>query len=260
MNAAWSIRSSYVPPRAAFGQMLRTEWLMMVRQRVVLGVGVGLPLILLVIFNAIPSFRSPSQQLGGLTPLDVYLPILIAMLLMNIGLFGMPPIMAGYREAGILRRLSTTPVLPSWVLAVQLILNFCLAVVSVVIMLVLGITAYGLSAPRNPAGFVLACLLSILALFALGLWVASVARTSRAASLIGAAFFYPLLFFAGMWLPQQAMSPGLRTVSQYSPLGASVQALQSSVQGQFPPARPLLVMAGWAIVLGYLAVRTFKWE
>jgi ABC-2 type transport system permease protein len=260
MNTTWSIRPARVPPRGAFGQLLRTEWLTIFRQRATLWASLVLPALLLVIFGLIPAFHHSSQALGGLTLLDVYLPILIALALMGVGLFVLPPILAGYREMGILRRLSTTPVPPSWVLAVQLILSLCLAVVSIVIMLVLGRVAFGLSAPRNPVGFLVAWLLSLLALLALGLWIAAIARTSRAAGMIGAAFYYPLLFFAGIWLPQQVMAPPLRDISHYVSLGASVQALQSAMQGSFPPASSLLVMAGWAIVFGFAAVRSFKWE
>lgn len=260
MNTTWSIRPASVPPRAAFGQLLRTEWLTMFRQRNALIAGLGLPTLLLVIFGCIPAFHHTYKSLGGLTPLEVYLPILIAMSLLSVGLYGLPPILAGYRELGILRRLSTTPLPPSWVLAAQLILNFCLAVVAIVIVLVLGIAAFGLNAPRNPVGFLVACLLSVLALFALGLWIAAVARSSRAANLIGAAFFYPLLFFAGLWVPQEFMAGPLRDISHYTSLGASVQALQSAVRGSFPPASALLVMAIWAIVFGLAAIRSFKWE
>jgi ABC-2 type transport system permease protein len=260
MNTTWSIRPAQVPPRAAFGQLLRTEWLTIFRQRTALMAGLGLPTLLMVVFGSIPAFRHPLTELGGLSLLDVYLPILIAMALMSVGLYSLPPILAGYREMGILRRLSTTPLPPSWVLAVQLILNFCLSVVSIAIVLVLGVAAFGLNVPRNPVGLLVACLLSILALFALGLWIAAVARTGKAANLIGAAFFYPLLFFAGLWVPQQVMAPPLRDISHYTSLGASVQALQSAVQGSFPAASSLLVLAGWAIVFGFAAVRSFKWE
>ena len=51
-----------------------------------------------------------------------------------------------------------------------------------------------------------------------------------------------------------------RDVSDYTPLGASVQAIQDSVQGTFPPAAALLTMAAYTIMFGYLAVRTFRWE
>jgi ABC-2 type transport system permease protein len=253
-------RTTWVPPRAAFGQLIRTEWLTMVRQKTVLWAGLGLPTVLLVIFGLIPAFHHSIGALGGLTLLDVYLPIVIATGVMGVGLYGLPPILASYRELGILRRLSTTPVRPSWLLAVQLVVNLALAVVSIVIVLVLGTAAFGLSAPKNPGGFLVAWLLSVLALFTMGLWIGSIARTGKAAGLIGAAFFYPFMFFSGMWLPQGLMPAVLRDISHYTSLGASVQALQSAMQGSFPPGSSLLVMAVWAIAFGVAAVRSFKWE
>jgi hypothetical protein len=30
--------------------------------------------------------------------------------------------------------------------------------------------------------------------------------------------------------------------------------------GPFPPAEPLLVMAAWAVIFGWLSVRMFKWQ
>src|ERR1017187_1523366 len=45
-----------------------------------------------------------------------------------------------------------------------------------------------------------------------------------------------------------------------TPLGASVAAIQDSMQGQFPPAEPLLVLAGYALVFGFIAKRFFRWE
>jgi len=32
------------------------------------------------------------------------------------------------------------------------------------------------------------------------------------------------------------------------------------MQGHFPPARPLLVMAAYAVGFGVLAIRLFRWE
>ena len=53
----------------------------------------------------------------------------------------------------------------------------------------------------------------------------------------------------------------LRTVSDLTGLGAAVHAMDiSMLTGQFPPAETLLVMAALAVVLGWLAVRMFKWE
>lgn len=51
-----------------------------------------------------------------------------------------------------------------------------------------------------------------------------------------------------------------RAVSDYSPLGAAVQAFQDAINGAFPPIRFLAVLAGYAAVFGYAAVRQFAWE
>ena len=44
------------------------------------------------------------------------------------------------------------------------------------------------------------------------------------------------------------------------PLGAAVDALQDSMFQGFPPAAPLLILAAYAVVFGFLAKRFFRWE
>ena len=68
------------------------------------------------------------------------------------------------------------------------------------------------------------------------------------------------MFFAGLWMPQQQMPDWLRTISEYTPLGAASQALTASIDGRFPPAMPLVVLAAYAVALVGLAIRTFRWE
>src|SRR5579872_6692101 len=71
---------------------------------------------------------------------------------------------------------------------------------------------------------------------------------------------FPLLFFAGLWLPRAFMPAVLLDISNYTPLGAAVQAIQDSMQTGFPPARPLLVLVAYAVVFAVAARRFFRWE
>ncbi|MGH6654314.1 MAG: ATP-binding cassette domain-containing protein [Actinocrinis sp.] len=142
----------------------------------------------------------------------------------------------------------------------QLAVNVVLALIVLGLLLGVGTGAYGLSAPRQPAGFALALVLGTGALFSLGLWVAAVARTGKAAQAIGGGLFFPLEFLAGLWVPRQVMPSGLRDVSDLTPLGAAVSAIQDGLEGRFPAAKALLVMVGWALAFGYAAVRMFSWE
>jgi len=146
------------------------------------------------------------------------------------------------------------------VLAAQLVINFCIAMTSLLIVIVVGMVAFGLDVPKNPGALLLSIVLSIAALFAIGLSIASAARSGVAARAIGAGAFYPLLFFAGMWFPRELMPVILQDISNFTPLGASVEAMQDSMQGQFPPAEPLLVLVGYALVFAFIARRYFRWE
>jgi ABC-2 type transport system permease protein len=216
--------------------------------------------LVLVILGSIPGANKPVTSLGGLTFFSVYFPVLIAWVLGMLALLSLPGHLADYRQQGILRRMSTTPVPPAWMLAAQVIINLALAVVALAILVVAGMAGFGLGAPREPGGFTLALLLALAAMFAIGLWIAAIARSVNVAILIGNLLLYPMLFFAGLYIPRQSMAPVLRDIGDWTPLGASAQALQDSMRGAFPTAQSLLVLAAWAVLFGVLAVRLFRWE
>ena len=246
--------------RAAFGQIVRNEARLAWRNPAGMIVGIGVSLLLLVIFGSVPVFQQTSARLGGISALQAYIPILIAFSIGVIALVYLPGPLVSYREQGILRRLSTTPVPASWVLAAQLVVQACLMLIAVGVLVVVSVAFLGVSAPGNPAGFVLALLLAIAALFAIGLSIAAAAKTSGAARGIMAAAFYPLMFFSGLYFPMQLMPGVFGDISHFTPLGAAVEALQDSMLGRFPPVAPLVVMMAYALGFGYLAKRFFRWE
>ncbi len=52
----------------------------------------------------------------------------------------------------------------------------------------------------------------------------------------------------------------LQDISNLTPLGAAVQAIQDSMQTGFRPAAPLLVLTAYTLVAAFLARRFFRWE
>lgn len=103
-------------------------------------------------------------------------------------------------------------------------------------------------------------LLTALALLAGGLLIAAVAATNQTAQAIGLFAFFPLMFFAGLWLPIPSMPPVLQHISHVTPLGAAVQALQYASDGQWPHPQQLLILLAYTVVLGAAAVKLFRWE
>lgn len=246
--------------RAAFGKILLNETRLARRQPTGLIIGIGVPVLLLVILGVVPVFRQTSASLGGYSAFDVYIPILISFVIGMLAMFYLPGPLVAYREQGILRRLSTTPARPSWVLAAQIVVESGLMVIGILILIITSVVAFGVSAPGNPGALVLSLLLGIAAMFAMGLTIAALARSGGVARGITAALFYPLNFLAGLYVPLQELPGVLQTIGHYSPLGAVVEAVGYSWVGQFPPIGPLLALAGYAAVFGYVAQRFFRWE
>jgi ABC-2 type transport system permease protein len=251
------------PARAARGSAARlaiTELKLLARERVRLVVGLGIPVVLVIIFGSIPFYKQPRNVFGGLTLLQVYVPILVAYSLAVLSLTALSMMLADYREKGVLRRLRTTPAGPVRVLAAQVVVNLGVAAVAVALILGVARIGYGVFLPRQLAGFVLAALLTAAALMSVGLLVAAVAPTGRAAQTIGQVLLLPMMFFAGLFIPVPAMSSAVQHASHATPLGAAVEALQYAAQGHWPQWLPLLTLAAYLVAFGLAAVKLFRWE
>jgi ABC-2 type transport system permease protein len=236
------------------------ELKLFLRERMRLVFGVALPLLLVIIIGSFPSFNKASTAYGGFTFLDIYVPIMVAFSAALLALTGVPMVLAGYRERGVLRRLQTTPAGPGRVLAAQLFSALVVWAVTAIAVLVLARVGYGVALPRQLAWFVLAALLSTLALLSIGLFIAALAPSGKAAQASGAILFYPLMFFAGLWWPIANMPAILQHISHATPLGAAVQALTDAAQGHAPATLGLLTLALYAAGFGLAAARLFRWQ
>ena len=255
---AEQVRPRRQAQRSAFSNLVRTEVKLLVREVVPLLWGVGFPMVLLAIMGVFS--HGPDKSLGGFSLVAYYELTLIGFTMATFALQGLPTVLAGYRERGILRRLNATPVGAGRLLAAQLTVNLTIALIATAGILLVGYAAFGVALPRQPAGFILTVLLTAAAMLTLGLLVASLARTGRVAGAVGTMLFLPLMFFAGLWIPLATMPAGLRRVSEDTPLGAAVAALQHSMSGQWPSATGLALLAGYAVVFGAAAWRFFRWE
>ena len=246
---------------AATLAITRVEGRLFARDPIALFFGLVFPGLLLVMLGQFfPGFTDPSPDLGGASYLEVYAPIVLALGVATLGLVTLPPILGGYRQLGILRRLRTTPVHPWRLLSAQLIVHLTVAVVAGAIAVVAAVVLFGIALPELPLWFALSYLLAAASMFSIGLLIGSVARTSVSAQAIGMGIYFPMLFLAGTWVPRTIMSDTLRTVSDFTPLGAAVQALEDSWFGVTPSAGTLGVMAIWTLVVSLLAVRMFRWQ
>jgi ABC-2 type transport system permease protein len=246
--------------RSALWRLTRIEFRLFFREPMAVAWGLGFPILLLVIFGSIPSFKKPRTDFGGMTLLEVYVPILIVMNIALLALLVLPGTLATYREKGILRRLRTTPAGPARVLGAQLAVAFAVAVFEVLAVLLVARLAYGVPFPRAFGPWAVTWLLSVAALLGIGLAVTAVGTTGRVAQIVGNILFFPMMFFSGLWLPIPAMPTVLQHIAHATPLGAAWEAFQRASLGHWPPALPLVTMVIYAVVFGVAAAKLFRWE
>jgi len=247
------------PPAGAFGKLVKVEGKLSLRAPLGIVLGILVPVIFLVIFHAMPALNKPARG-STLTLFAEYIPVLICLSLCLIALISLPIPLVNDRQLGVLRRFSATPAPPSWLMASKVLINLAQALLAIVILLAGGAVFFGVHLPPQWAGFLLAALLAIAAMFAIGLLIAAVAPSPQVAGVLGTVLVYPLLFFAGLWVPREDLSPLWAHIGTFTPLNAAVQAMEQAMQGRFPAAEPLLVMAAYAVIFGIAAVRLFRWE
>ena len=96
------------------------------------------PLVMLFIFGFIYGSVPPPPGTDTRSAIDVLIPALTAMVIGITGLMAVTMTMASYRENGILRRLSTTPVSPLVVMAAQVIVVFIMTTLGMLLLVVAG--------------------------------------------------------------------------------------------------------------------------
>ncbi|WP_327295148.1 MULTISPECIES: ABC transporter permease [unclassified Streptomyces] len=259
-TATVTTRTKATAGKGASAAVLRSEYRLFRREPATIFWVMAFPTILLVILGSIPSFRQHDPSVGGRTLISAYVPVTVLLAMIMAGLQAMPQVITGYRERGILRRMSTTPVRPHALLTAQMGLHGAAALISTALSLTVGRIAFKVALPQQIFGYLLSLALAVCAALALGSLVAALSRNPKIANAIGSAVLFPMMFCAGVWLPVQAMPDALAHVVGLTPFGAAAQALNGAATGGWPGWAHLGVLAGWTLALSAGANRWFRWE
>lgn len=240
--------------------VLRAEARLIGRHRAGVFWVVAFPPLLLTVLGLLPAFRTPDPALGGLRMVDAYVPVLVLLAVIMSGTQVMPGFLVGYREQGILRRMSTTPVRPLTLLTAQIVLHTVVALGSALLVVAVGRLVHGVALPRHLPGYTVALALAALVALALGTVLAAFAPNTRLATTAATVAFFPLAVSAGLWGPVQVLPETARRVIGFTPFGAAARALDQAMRGDWPDWSLLGVTVLWTLLLVAAAARWFRWE
>ena len=209
----------------------------------------------------VAAIQRTDVQGGQLSPSAFFVPSILAMALMQLGIFSAIPLVE-QREKKILKRLSATP-LPRWALVgSNIILRLIIAAAQTIIILAVGSQLFQVAVTGNPlviAGFIV---VGAMAFTALGYVIASFAPTEESANFIVSAVQFPMMFLSGIFFPLQGLPDWLHTVASFLPLTYLGDALRQTMVNGVPFATlqfDALVLGGWLIVCLVISARYFRW-
>jgi ABC-2 type transport system permease protein len=195
--------------------------------------------------------------------MDYFVPGVISMSLMQLGIFGALT-MVSLRERKILKRLGATPLPRRILVSSQVVLRLIIAVVQTIIILTVGRLMFDVKLTNQAVLMLAFILLGGLTFISMGYLVASFARTEAAGTAIVQVIQFPMMFLSGIFFPIELAPDWLRPVIHVMPLTYLGDALrQVMVEGAsklFPLWVNSAVLAGWLIVCLLIAFRHFRWE
>lgn len=240
--------------------LVRAELRLQLRDPAVLAFALAMPAVLLVLLAyAFPGFRDANPDLDGGRPVDLYTPIILVLTLVMIGISTISGVLASYRHDGILRRLRTTPVGATRVLLAQLAAQLGLAVVGVGLAVFAALVVLDVPGPESWFGVVLGLGCTAAATFAIGALLGALLPSVSAAQAAAGLAWLPVMVLAGLWFPRELMPEVLRRISDLSPGGAAVDAIQQAWFHGELMGGSLAVLVAWAVVTAAIGALAFRW-
>jgi ABC-2 type transport system permease protein len=239
--------------RAAIAAQTRTELLLTLRRSESLVVTFGIPLGILVFFAKVDAVTDLAD------PIQFLVPGVLALAVMSTAMVSLG-IATGYeRHYGVLKRLGTTPLSRTGLIAAKTTNVLLIEVVQAVVIVLTGLAlGWDTSARIIPA--VVLLLVGTVAFAGIGMLMAGTLRAEANLALANALFLV-LLFLGGMAYPLERLPSALQAIAEALPAAALAESVRDVLTpGLGFPLGHVLVLVAWAVAAPLLAVRCFSWE
>lgn len=201
---------------------------------------------------------------SDLRNIDYLLPGVLAMSLMQLGLFGTAAPLVSLREKGVLRRMGATPLSKTTMMASQIAFRLTIAFVQTAVIVGVGAVAFNVHIKyANLPGIIGVMLLGASLFITMGYFIAGLSRTEEAVQGLISLPNFIFMFLSGIFFPVDIMPKWIRPLVDIIPLtyvGDALRKMMIDAGSYYSMLRNLGVMAAWLIVCAVLALRFFRWE
>ena len=195
--------------------------------------------------------------------IDFLMPGIVAMSIMQMGLFSVAFSFVQLKNRGVLRRLLATPVHPASFLFAQVFTRLTVSILQTLVLIGVAVAFFSVDIAGNMASILLLALLGGGVFVSLGFAVSGWARTEEVAAPIANVIALPMMFLSGVFFPRSIMPGALQAVTDFLPLSYLIDALRNvATDGDvlWTQGWNILGLAVWTAISFLVAVRLFKWE
>ncbi|MPZ15749.1 MAG: ABC transporter permease [Chloroflexi bacterium] len=197
--------------------------------------------------------------------IDFALPGQVGFALLSTAIFGTVFGLLYLKKALILKRLFATPVHGLTILLGQGLARLIVAVIQAVIILALGVLAFGFQLANGWTTFIamlgLSCL-GLIVFLGFGLVIAGRVNDENGASPITNLVTLPQFLLSGVFFPTDVFPAWVRVIADNLPLSyfnAAMRQIATEGAGVVDVAPYVVGLCVWGVVAYGLAARTFKW-
>jgi ABC-2 type transport system permease protein len=208
--------------------------------------------------------ETQSVTTNDLSNIDYLLPGVLAMSLMQLGLFGTAAPLVSLRERQVLRRMGATPLTKTALLASQIAFRLTTALVQTGTIMLVGSLVFNVHIElANIAGILGIVLLGASVFITMGYFISGFARTEEAVQGLISLPNFIFMFLSGIFFPVDFMPSWIRPLVDVIPLtylGDALRATMIEAGSYFSMTRNIGILVVWLAVCAALAVRFFRWE
>ncbi|MDG6220052.1 MAG: ABC transporter permease [Candidatus Thermoplasmatota archaeon] len=213
--------------------------------------------------GAVPYITTTSESI---TPddfkfIDFFLPGVIGLSIMTAAVYGTVFRNVKYKEDGILRKLTTTPMRRSeWIMAMMLFMTFT-ALLSTALIIFVGVVFFDVGIILNPI-FLVIIVSEAFAFAGIGMIISRFVKEEETADSTAGAITFPMMFLAGTFFPLEQMPEYLQHIARFLPLFYATEGLRDSMIFDNPSGALFntLVMFSLAAVFFVIGVFLTKWK
>lgn len=241
--------------------MYKTETKLSIREFSSVLFGVLMPVGLMLLLGALYG-GSTLETDSAIRRIDMSFAAVASIGICAAGLMGLPIALSDYRWRKILKRYKVTPVSPGTLLSAHVLYSFTLSIASSVLVYLICALFFGFTMQGPFLTFLLIYLLVLISIHAIGMTIASVAKSAQMGGILASAFYFPMLFLSGATIPYEIMPKALQTVADFLPLTQGIKLLKAASLGQDLGTMTLsfVVLAAIAVIGTVLSLKFFRWE